>query len=237
MKKNSHNPCPSCPSSDAYFVYSDGHGHCYSCGYHDPGTNSIESMRMKLAPTNLSSKDIDISKYTHSIPPAARVWLRKYGITDAEISKYQIMWNPDKYSLVFPIFSGGRVVVTNERYYGHEKKHPKYLTRGNKTAHFNFFGKESDEIILVEDYVSAIKIARQARSCPLLGSTVPMPLVLRLVDDGYKSVKIWLDRNKAKESIEECNKLSQFITEVKPIITELDPKEYNDEAICETISI
>src|SRR5882762_4380519 len=29
-----HIPCPSCTSSDAYCVYADGHGHCYSCSYH-----------------------------------------------------------------------------------------------------------------------------------------------------------------------------------------------------------
>jgi twinkle protein len=29
-----HIQCPSCPSSDAYCVYEDGHGHCFSCGYH-----------------------------------------------------------------------------------------------------------------------------------------------------------------------------------------------------------
>lgn len=28
-------PCPlPCGSSDAYFLYGDGHGHCFSCGYH-----------------------------------------------------------------------------------------------------------------------------------------------------------------------------------------------------------
>ncbi len=27
-------PCPKCPSSDAYHLYDDGHGHCYSCNYH-----------------------------------------------------------------------------------------------------------------------------------------------------------------------------------------------------------
>lgn len=27
-------PCPACPSSDAYHIYDDGHGHCFSCGHH-----------------------------------------------------------------------------------------------------------------------------------------------------------------------------------------------------------
>jgi twinkle protein len=32
--------CPVCPSSDAYAVYDDGHGHCFSCGHHDTGNST-----------------------------------------------------------------------------------------------------------------------------------------------------------------------------------------------------
>ena len=28
-----HQACPSCPSSDALAIYSDGHEYCFSCGY------------------------------------------------------------------------------------------------------------------------------------------------------------------------------------------------------------
>lgn len=31
-----HVACPQCPSSDAYCVYDDGHGYCYSCQYYKP---------------------------------------------------------------------------------------------------------------------------------------------------------------------------------------------------------
>ena len=31
-----HQPCPSCPSSDAMAVYDDGHGFCFSCNTHYP---------------------------------------------------------------------------------------------------------------------------------------------------------------------------------------------------------
>ena len=34
-------PCPVCPSSDAYHLYDDGHGHCYSCNYHKLGNELI----------------------------------------------------------------------------------------------------------------------------------------------------------------------------------------------------
>lgn len=36
-----HIPCPSCPSSDAYCVYDDGHGYCFSCNYYKPREGSI----------------------------------------------------------------------------------------------------------------------------------------------------------------------------------------------------
>jgi len=38
-----HQPCPSCSSSDAYCVYDDGHGWCYSCNYFKPSNENDES--------------------------------------------------------------------------------------------------------------------------------------------------------------------------------------------------
>ena len=32
-----HEPCPECTSSDAFAIYSDGGGYCFSCGYHSKG--------------------------------------------------------------------------------------------------------------------------------------------------------------------------------------------------------
>lgn len=31
-----HQPCPNCPSSDAYCEWEDGHGYCFSCQFHKP---------------------------------------------------------------------------------------------------------------------------------------------------------------------------------------------------------
>ena len=33
-----HTPCPACPSSDAFALFDDGHGYCFSCGHYE-GTN------------------------------------------------------------------------------------------------------------------------------------------------------------------------------------------------------
>lgn len=32
-------PCPNCPSSDAYHIYDDGHGYCFSCSTYVPSPN------------------------------------------------------------------------------------------------------------------------------------------------------------------------------------------------------
>ena len=36
-----HIPCPSCGSRDANSIYTDGHQHCFSCGYHTNGTDEV----------------------------------------------------------------------------------------------------------------------------------------------------------------------------------------------------
>lgn len=39
-----HQPCPNCPSSDAYCEYDDGHGFCFSCNYYKaPDTVGVEA--------------------------------------------------------------------------------------------------------------------------------------------------------------------------------------------------
>ena len=37
-----HEPCPNCPSSDAFARYSDGGGHCFACDHHVQGDGSTQ---------------------------------------------------------------------------------------------------------------------------------------------------------------------------------------------------
>ena len=45
-------PCPECESSDAYTLYDDGHGYCFSCEFYKPpeGTDRMENNNIKPAP-------------------------------------------------------------------------------------------------------------------------------------------------------------------------------------------
>jgi twinkle protein len=55
-----HIPCPSCPSSDAYCLYDDGHGYCYSCSYFKPKSRDIsdDSMTYEYLAHRGINKDI-----------------------------------------------------------------------------------------------------------------------------------------------------------------------------------
>ena len=92
---------------------------------------------------------------------------------------------------------------------------------------------ESDTIILVEDVLSAIKIARLSPeycAMPLLGSSLSTEHeeVLR---DIFKTIYVWLDRDKANQGIKMSRNLRQKGMNTKSIITDLDPKEYTEGEI------
>jgi hypothetical protein len=43
----------------------------------------------------------------------------------------------------------------------------------------------------------------------------------------FKKARVWLDMDKAVESVQTASRLSQFVRDSRSIITELDPKEYS----------
>ena len=60
-----HIPCPSCGSSDANSIYTDGHEHCHKCGYHtfsDTDVNhthhSVQNVRLQGSAGRLHSRGI-----------------------------------------------------------------------------------------------------------------------------------------------------------------------------------
>ena len=65
---------------------------------------------------------------------------------------------------------------------------------------------------------------------PLLGSSLSTEHeeVLR---DIFKTIYVWLDRDKAKQGVKMTRNLRQKGINTKSIITDLDPKEYNEGEI------
>ena len=107
------------------------------------------------------------------------------------------------------------------------------MSNGNKPL--TIYG-EGGILLVVEDVLSAIKIARLRHegycATPLLGSSLSKQAEHQLVKR-YKHIYVWLDRDKAKNAVRIRNKLRSQGVESRVIISPLDPKEYNKTEISE----
>lgn len=54
--------CPRCPSSDAFHIYSDGHGYCFSCNHYCPDATQYltESPLLSLDPPDFNPPDVSL---------------------------------------------------------------------------------------------------------------------------------------------------------------------------------
>ena len=90
-----HEPCPECTSSDAFAIYSDGGGYCFSCGFHQKGSSDTN-----LQPTKVRR----MVNYTGDF---ARLSKRK--ITEKTCRKFNV--RQEGPALRFPYYSDGQIVA------------------------------------------------------------------------------------------------------------------------------
>ena len=217
-----HLPCKTCGSKDNLGEYSD-HFWCFGCGFYEEKLD-LKSIRERLANTNDKPIFIENLAFTKQIPKQAMRWLLKYRITLGEIKKYNILWCQSNETLILV----HKKDYWQGRHFG--KYGLKYLSKGKKPL--TKYGN-SDTIVLVEDVLSAIKIARLSPeycAMPLLGSSLSTEHEESL-RDLFKTIHVWLDRDKAKQGIKMSRNLKQKGIVSRAIITNLDPKEYNEGEI------
>ena len=217
-------PCPHCGSKDNRAEYTNGYW-CFGCSKYEPkdDTNTLRQRAYGIKDTNkLYNSLLDT---TEDIPMKPMRWLLKYNITQDEIKKYGIVWAPFKKLLV--------LIHLKDYWQGRNFGfgNIKYMSSGNKPL--TIYG-QGDILLVVEDVLSAIKIARLRGegycATPLLGSSLSKQAETQLVKR-YKHIYVWLDRDKAKAAVNIRNKLRSKGIESKVIITPLDPKEYNKTEI------
>jgi hypothetical protein len=173
--------------------------------------------------------------------------LRKYGVTNEEIARCKIGWSDAKQSLVFPVFGpNGNLLFCQSRYFGKNENHPKYLTSGSSETVFDIMDSKgrcdlfnvyiggNNFLVLCEDFISAIRIARNFISMPLYGSEIAT-YRLRILSNYFTNLVIWLDRDKLKSAIKTRYRALSYFDNVSVIVQDLDPKEYSDEQIKEIV--
>lgn len=238
--------CPRCAeqgndlSSNNLATYPDGHSYCYACKYYQPGS-IVNQLQSKLrssshgtnssSSTSLNSLSDSLPSSTYNLPINAATWLNSYGISKDEIHKAGIWYDTSKDYLVFPIYDGTKLVCYNARYFGSRSSHPKYITWGNKNGFFKLFPQSKTNIyVLVEDFVSAIKVGRQYNAIPLLGCNIPLKLILSLIPS-KPLLCIWLDPDKVAEGMVQTQRARQYLASCATIVSVKDPKEHTDQEI------
>jgi hypothetical protein len=182
------------------------------------------------------------------IPALGSCWLRKYDLTIYEIINNKILWS-DKYQcLLFPYFDKYNNLVAwqarnfgsnePEKQVGHGNRlgKSKWFSQGNlKTLyHILPFDYKSDKLVVVEDIVSAIKVARVTPCMPLFGSTIGLDRFKTLYNR-FSEVIVWLDPDKRKQALLEASKGQQLGLKVRVVYADRDPKEYDELAIKEIL--
>jgi len=98
-----HQPCPSCGSSDANSLYSDGHQHCFSCGYHTGAAG--EQITSLHQPTRI------YMDFTGEIIP-----LKTRAITEDTCKKFNVRYDASSRSIRFPYYTqAGQLVAFKSR--------------------------------------------------------------------------------------------------------------------------
>lgn len=213
-----HTSCPKCGSRDNLGEYED-HFWCFGCKYHMRKTDTA-SLRLRLNRHNTEEQSVMKLSNIKELPRKAMEWLLSYGISQEEIDKYGIEWNVKEEMLV---------LLQTARYWQartFNSRRPKYMSEGSKPL--TIYG-QGDTIVIVEDIISAIKIARlhdEYCACPVLGSSLSYDMENQIVEK-YKKSAVWLDRDKAKNALRISRKLKQRGLESRVVVTDEDPKEYS----------
>ena len=228
-----HIPCTHCGSKDNLAEYTD-HFYCFGCGYSKSKLDVRSLHDRLLSSTVVATEDFEIPTIS-TLPIKALSWLYAYGLTPLEIQ--DMGYNTEKELLVLykskEYFQG--------RYFGESNSTPKYLSRGKKPNlilhNLPFDEKPSPHapLVLTEDYISALKVSRYCPAMPLWGSTLSDDTCVTIASKGIKSVYVWLDRDKAKESVLMRSTLLERGIKAQSIITPMDPKCYSKEDILERL--
>ena len=216
-------PCPQCGSRDNLGEYDD-HYYCFGCKYYKT-KNDIHSIRKRVNQSN-QERGTEMLGNFGEIPQKAMKWLLSYGISQKDIEEFGIKWDIKNQLLV--------LLDTAKYWQGRsfDKHKPKYMSSGIKPL--TIYG-ESDTIVLVEDIISAMRIARTREYCsaPLLGSSLSYEFENAVVDKCFKMVYVWLDRDKAVNALRIKRKLQQRGVDSRVVITDNDPKDYTKGEILE----
>lgn len=168
-----------------------------------------------------------------------KVWINKYGITEHEVMTYGICYDLQEDSIIFPTFDADGLAGFQERCLLPGYNGPKYLSYFLRPAVqlCASAGADMAGLVLVEDFVSAVKVGRVMQAMPVR-STNLSPLQKRaILDSDWRNYIVWFDND---NSIVKRNQLAlkrelDKIGRAEIIKTGNDPKAYTTNEIISII--
>ncbi len=256
-----HAPCPRCGSKDNLALYSDGGGFCFGCGYviskKVSGYVNQENHVSQLRPSVHWLVGDEAPEFSSRVG----MWLAQYpGCSIEELISRRVTTvkgNPD--SILFRWDTEqGLPCLQQVRYFpSHPKR--KYITYGKPAEVLPIYqafnrragesntgrnghsmepekaGKQSPrKLVIVEDALSAIKMARSVDSMPCLGSDLPLAKITAL-SRLYEAVVVWLDGNMFHKAQKIASRFQMLGLEASAVYTELDPKCYTHEEMLDKV--
>jgi len=184
--------CPSCGDAHdnlCFITYEDGY-HCYACGLHK---STIYDYKPEQAAK--PARPLIIPSYNTNFSPSVKKWLYSYYLDDTLLRKYNIYYcngtetQPESILYLFKN-TNGDIKEYQRRFF------PKafFSTSGVKQQ-LIISSADKSTLVLVEDYLSYVRIAEHAPAMCLFGTSLKQEHIATILT--YKNIVVSLDNDQA----------------------------------------
>jgi hypothetical protein len=180
--------------------------------------------------------------FSHELPQKGVEWAKSYGIEVQELLSCNVLGCSGRLGIPRLAFTfrdqDGQVILAQARNLEAGAK-PKYITYGKPNEvlpiyYFRSSERRTDCLVLVEDCLSAIKLARLTDAMPCLASEVS-PTKLKRLAGLYGTFLIWLDSDMYPKAQKMAHRLQLLGCKAHAVYTDLDPKCYEMKDIEATL--
>lgn len=240
--------CPYCDNghkTGCFAMYTDGYK-CHSCHKYKSYSNHYMTV---MGRSRVHIKiGITLPTFTKKVSRFSVIALKglyDYYVFDDLIYKYNIGYIESKGELMFPVIKDNEIVFAQTRSY------PGKRIRGRGEKKLFKISNGSKDVVIVEDYISAIRLGELNIDAICLFGTYINNSEIPSILDKYNTIRLWFDSDaagdKARKLIPE--QFSKKIKENKSrfplkymeewsiiiINSEKDPKSYSDKELEERL--
>lgn len=234
-----HENCPSCGSKDNLGVWDDGHKFCFGCKYFERGITDLHKMFYPNTLSKKCSKNYPYDAQGDYFSTEALRWLYSCGINIEEARKQGIQWSTNQQLVCWKVHNQqgtniawqGRCFskTAKTKYIIHGKVHESICLLGEQRP-VNFCDDGDTTCVLVEDYLSAIRVSKKLPCVPLFGCTIKLEH-LQTLSKQFSKIIVWLDSDKLDNARKIASLATTMVLDSRVLYTPEDPKNYSDFTI------